>query len=70
MEVRAMVRDMMEGRRKGRHRLRRMDDVVADRKTMKIKQWMEKMKDREKWRLLRRPRFTQGCSAKRKAGRY
>ena len=52
MEVRAMVREMMEGRRKGRHRLRWMDDVVADRKTLKIKQWMEKMKDREKWRLI------------------
>jgi hypothetical protein len=52
MEVRAMVREMMEGRRKGRHRLRWMDDVVADRKTMKIKQWMEKMKDREKWSLI------------------
>jgi len=24
-----------------------MDDVVADLKVMKIKQWMEKMKDRE-----------------------
>jgi hypothetical protein len=30
--------------------LRWMDDVVADLKTVKIKQWMEKMKD---W-LLRR----------------
>jgi len=28
-----------------------MDDVVPDLKVMKIKQWMEKMKDREKWRL-------------------
>ena len=52
MEVRAMVREMMEGRRKGRHLLRWMNDVVADRKAMKIKQWMEKMKDREKWRLI------------------
>jgi len=39
------------GRRKGGPRLRLMDDVVADLKVMKIKQWMEKMKDREKWRL-------------------
>jgi hypothetical protein len=29
-----------------------MDDVVADLKAMKVKQWMEKMKDREKWRLI------------------
>jgi hypothetical protein len=29
-----------------------MDDVVADLKVMKIKQWMEKTKDREKCRLV------------------
>jgi hypothetical protein len=40
------------GRRKGRSHLRWMDDVVADLKVMKIKQWMEKMKDREKGRLI------------------
>jgi hypothetical protein len=28
-----------------------MDDVVADLKAMKIKQWIEKMKDREQCRL-------------------
>jgi len=27
------------------------NDVVADLKLIKIKQWMEKMKDREKWSL-------------------
>ena len=32
--------------------MRWMDDVVADLKVMKIKQWMEKMKEREKWRLI------------------
>jgi hypothetical protein len=47
MEVGAMPRKMMEGRlfigrRKGRHRLRWMDDVIADLKVLKIKQWMEK----------------------------
>jgi hypothetical protein len=52
MEVGAMPRKMMEGRlfigrRKGGPRLRWMDDVVADLKVMKIKRWMEKMKDRE-----------------------
>jgi hypothetical protein len=66
MEVGAMPRKRMEGRlfirrrkgrlfirrRKGRLRLRWMDDVVADRKVMKKKQWMEKMKDRQKWRLI------------------
>jgi hypothetical protein len=29
-----------------------MDDVVADLEEMKIKQWMEKMNDREQWRLV------------------
>jgi hypothetical protein len=57
MEVGAMPRKMMErrlfiGRRKGRPRLRWMDDVVADLRIMKIKQWMEKTKDREQWRLV------------------
>jgi hypothetical protein len=47
---------MMEGRlcterRKGRPRLR-IDDVVADLRVMKIKQWTEKAEDREQWRLV------------------
>jgi hypothetical protein len=57
MEVEAMPRKMTEGRlfigrRKGRPRLRWMDDDVADLKVMKVKQWMEKTKDREQWRLV------------------
>jgi hypothetical protein len=49
MEVGAMPRRMMEGRlftgrRKGRSRLRWMDDVIADLKAMKINEWMEKIK--------------------------
>jgi hypothetical protein len=56
MEVGAMPRKTKEGRlfigrRKGRPRLRWMDDVV-DLKAMKIMQWMEKTKDREQWRLV------------------
>jgi len=51
MGVGVMPRKMMEerlfiGRRKGRPRLRWVDDV-ADLKVMKIKQWMEKTKDIE-----------------------
>jgi len=51
-----MPRKMMEGklfigRRKGRPRFRWMDDVAADLKLMKIKQWMEKTKVREQWGL-------------------
>ena len=57
MEEGAMAREMMErrlfvGRRKGRPRLRWMDDVIADLMAMRIKQWMEKMKGREKWRRI------------------
>ena len=56
MEVGAIPRKMMEGRlfigrRRGRPHLRWMDDV-AGLKVMKIKQWMEKMKDIEQWRLV------------------
>jgi hypothetical protein len=43
---------LFTGRRKGRPRLRWMDDVVAYLKAMKIKQWMEKTKDREQWRTI------------------
>jgi hypothetical protein len=65
MEVGAMPRKMIEGR----PRLRWMDDVVAYLKVMKIKQWMEKTKDGDGERLLRRPRLTQGCRAERMDGR-
>jgi hypothetical protein len=71
MKVGAMPRKMMEGRlfigrRKGRPRLRWMDDVVADLRVMKIKQWTEKTKDRGNGDLLlMRPRLTQSCSAER-----
>ena len=57
MEVGEMPQRMLEGRlfmerRKGRRRLRWLDDVLADLKIMKIRQWVEKMKDREQWRLV------------------
>jgi hypothetical protein len=56
MEVGAKPRKMMEGRlfigrRRGRPRLRWLDDV-ADLRVMKIKQWIEKTKDREQLRLV------------------
>jgi len=69
MEEGAMPRKMTEGRlfvgrSKGRPRVRWVDDVVADLKAMRIKQWMETMQDRNGGGLLRRPRLTQGCSAR------
>jgi hypothetical protein len=56
MKVGAMPRKKMEGRllkgrRKGRPHLRWMDNVVADLRVMKIKQWTEKTNNREQWRL-------------------
>ena len=56
MEEGEMAREMVEGRlfvgRKGRSRLRWMDDVVADLRAVRIKQWMQTMQDREKWRRI------------------
>jgi len=57
MEEGVMARKMMEGRlfvgrRKGIPCLRWMDNVVADLMEMRIKQWMETMLDREKWRWI------------------
>jgi len=57
MEEGAMPRRTMEGRlftgrRKGRPRLRWLDDVIADLKVLKIRQWTEKVKNREQWRLV------------------
>jgi len=57
MGVGAMPRKGMEGRlfigrRRGRPRLRWMDDDVADLKVMNIKKWIEKTKGRELWRLV------------------
>jgi hypothetical protein len=37
-------------RRKGKPRIRWLDDVENDLKKMKVKGWKEKMKGREKWR--------------------
>ena len=56
MEVGTMPRRMLEGRlfmerRKGRPRLRWLDDVLADLKIMKMCQWVEKTKGRGQWRL-------------------
>jgi len=52
-----MPRKMMKGRlfigqRRGRPNSRWMGDIVADLKVTKIKQWIEKTKDREQWRLV------------------
>jgi hypothetical protein len=38
-------------RRKGRLRMRWLDDVESDLKKMEVKGWKEKMRHREQWRL-------------------
>jgi hypothetical protein len=69
MEAGAMSRRMMEGRlftgrRKGRPRLRWMDNVLADLRAMRIKQWTEKAEDRQQGRLVvKEAKLIQGCSA-------
>jgi hypothetical protein len=39
-------------RRKGRPRMRWLEEVENDLKRMKVKGWKEKMKNREQWRLV------------------
>jgi hypothetical protein len=56
MEDNAMLKRMSKGRlyskrRKGRPRMRWPDDVESDLKKMEVKEWKEKMRDREQWRL-------------------
>jgi hypothetical protein len=53
----AMPKRMLKGRlyskrRKGRLRMRWLDDVESDLKKMKVKGWKEKMRNREQWRLV------------------
>jgi hypothetical protein len=46
------VHDRLHVRRKVRPRLRWMDDVVADLRAKKVREWTEKAEDREQWRLV------------------
>jgi hypothetical protein len=39
-------------RRKGRSRMRSLDDVESDLKKIKMKGWKDKMRVREQWRLV------------------
>jgi hypothetical protein len=55
MEDNAMPKRMLKGRlyskrRKGRPRMRGLDDVESDLKKMEVKGWKEKLRDREQWR--------------------
>jgi hypothetical protein len=52
MEDNAMPKRLYSKRRKGRPRMRWLDDVESDLKKMEEKGWKEKMRDREQWRLV------------------
>jgi hypothetical protein len=57
MEGNAMPKRMLKGRlyskrRKGRPRMRWLDDVESDLKKVEMKGLKEKMRDREQWRLV------------------
>jgi hypothetical protein len=57
MEDKAMQKRMLKGRlylkrRKGRPRMRWLDDVESDLKKMEVKEWKEKLRDTEQWRLV------------------
>jgi hypothetical protein len=57
MEDNAVPKRMLKGRlhskrRKGRPRMRWLDDVESDLKKMEVKGWKEKMRDSEQWRLV------------------
>ena len=48
-------------RRRGRPKMRWLDDVSTDLRKMGINEWRDSARDREAWRP--RPRPTPGCSA-------
>jgi hypothetical protein len=57
MEDNTMPKRMLKGRlyserRKGRPRMRWLDDVESDLYKMKVKEWKEKTRNREQWRLV------------------
>jgi hypothetical protein len=53
MEDNAMLKGRLYSkRRKGRPRMRWLDDVESNLKKMEVKRLKEKMRDREQWRLV------------------
>jgi hypothetical protein len=51
MPKRILKERLYSKRRKGRPRMRWLDDVESGLKKMEVKGWKEKMRDREQWRL-------------------
>jgi len=51
-------------RRRGRPKMRWLDEVSTDLRKMGINEWRDRARDREAWgRIVKRPRHTSGCSA-------
>jgi len=51
-------------RRRGRPKMRWLDEGSTDLRKMGINEWMNRARDQEAWRrIVRRPRPTPGCSA-------
>jgi len=51
-------------RRRGRPKMRWLDDMSTDLRKMGINEWRDRARDRETWRrIVKRPRPTPGCSA-------
>jgi hypothetical protein len=46
-----MSKGRLHSKRRSRPRIRRPDDVENGLKKMKVKGWIEKMRNREQWRL-------------------
>jgi sirohydrochlorin ferrochelatase len=69
MEDNAKPKRMLKGRlyserRKGRPSVRQLDDVENGLKKMKVKGWIEKIRNRGQWRLVvEEEKLTLGCSA-------
>jgi hypothetical protein len=66
MKDNAMPKRMLKGRpyskgRKGRPKMRLLDEVESDLKRMKVKGWKERMRKREPWRLVTEDCNTEWC---------
>jgi hypothetical protein len=47
-----MLKGKLDNRRRGRPRMRWMDNVIADLATMESRGWMTKVADRDAWRTV------------------
>jgi hypothetical protein len=75
MNETAMPKRMLQGkiyttRKRGRSRLRWLEEVYDDLRKMKVKEWGGKMKNREEWRsIVQEAKLTLSSSAEGREGR-